>query len=72
MGTFSESFLLASQNLTSAGGMDAYVAKLNITTGAALWAKRMGSTLDDEGRAICLESGDIMVVGSFKVGWGLV
>ena len=72
MGTFSDSFLLASQNLTAGGGLGAYVAKLNITTGAALWATRTCSTLQAEGKAICLvDSGDIIVVGTSQVGRGV-
>jgi hypothetical protein len=42
-------------NLTSAGGYDIFVSKLD-STGNALWAKRMGGTGDDYGTGIAVDS----------------
>ncbi len=51
-------------NLTSAGGNDIFILKLDIA-GNYKWAKRMGSTGGDFGRAVCYQSGEIYSVGSF-------
>jgi len=50
-------------NLTSAGGADVFVSKLD-TNGNFLWAIRAGSSADDFGKAIAVNSsGDIYVAG---------
>ncbi|PRW60709.1 tRNA pseudouridine synthase mitochondrial-like [Chlorella sorokiniana] len=59
-------FALAGQNLTSEVKYDAFAAKLNATSGAALWAVRMGGPLIDEGKNVALVSGDPVVVGTFQ------
>lgn len=57
-------------NLTSAGGQDIFVSKLD-TNGNFQWAIRAGSTGDDFGTAIAVNSfGDIYVTGS--IGGGTV
>ena len=51
--------------LTSAGGRDIVVAKLD-SAGNAVFARRMGGTAEDDGTALALEaSGDVYVVGQF-------
>lgn len=53
-------------NLTSAGGTDIFVSKLN-AAGNYVWAGRMGSTLDDRGTSINIDpSGNILTTGSFQ------
>lgn len=53
-------------NLTSNGGTDIFVAKLN-KAGEFLWAKQIGNSGDEEGRSIALDvAGNMFVTGSFK------
>jgi hypothetical protein len=53
-------------NLTSAGGEDIFVVKLD-ALGNLLWAKRMGGTLQDRGWCIEVDSlGNVYTAGSFK------
>ena len=53
-------------NLTSAGGIDAFISKFD-ASGNFVWAKRMGGTLDDGGVSIALDaSGNIYTTGLFK------
>lgn len=62
--------LFGAISLTPNGGTgtDAYVAKLNATTGAFIWAVSMGGTGNlDHGVAMCLDpSGNPYVLGSFN------
>ncbi len=52
-------------NLTSAGGDDVFVSKLN-ASGNYLWAKRMGGTSIDIGYGIAVDaSGNVYTTGSF-------
>jgi hypothetical protein len=52
--------------LTTAGGADIFLAKLD-ATGAHVWSKRLGSATDDQvGLAIAADSaGNVLVTGSF-------
>ena len=51
--------------LTGVGGTDAFLVKYN-TNGTAQWATRIGSSGDDRGRGIALDSrGNIYVFGQF-------
>jgi hypothetical protein len=52
VGTFSESLQLGATTLTSAGGDDVFVIKLNGITGDVIWAKRFGGRHDDAGSAV--------------------
>lgn len=53
-------------DLTSAGGTDIFVSKLN-SLGNYVWAKRMGSTLDDDGASITVDaSGNVYSAGRFN------
>jgi hypothetical protein len=52
--------------LTSAGGKDIFITKLD-PSGNLLWAKQMGGTGDDIGTAIALsKSGYLYIMGSFN------
>ncbi len=52
-------------NLTSAGGRDIFIQKLN-ANGNFIWAKRMGGIYDDEGNSITTDtSGNIYTTGFF-------
>jgi hypothetical protein len=53
--------------LTSAGGLDIFVAKFT-SSGAAVWAKRFGDACDNQdGTAIATDStGNVIVTGGFK------
>ncbi|HDP76053.1 MAG TPA: T9SS type A sorting domain-containing protein [Bacteroidales bacterium] len=51
--------------LTSAGGRDIFVSKLD-AAGNFLWARRMGGTYDDYGRSIAIDaSGNVYTTGYF-------
>jgi hypothetical protein len=53
-------------NLTSAGGQDIYVVKLN-SNGAFQWVKQMGGTSNEKGRNIELDnSGNIYIAGVYN------
>lgn len=53
-------------NLTSAGGQDAYIAKLD-SSGNLVWAKQLGGTLSDVARNVTVDgSGNVFVVGGFQ------
>jgi hypothetical protein len=55
-------------NLTSAGGSDVFVVKLD-TSGAFQWAVRAGGAGNDSGRGIAVDSfGDIYATGSIGAG----
>jgi len=64
-GRFNHSVSFGSTTLTSAGGNDIFVAKLN-SQGNVLWAKRAGGTADDVGTSITVGSdGACYVTGNF-------
>ena len=53
-------------NLTSAGGADAFVSKLD-SSGNFVWAKRFGGTLSDYGQSIEVDSsGNVYTTGYFN------
>lgn len=53
-------------SLTSSGGSDIFISKLN-SSGNFVWAKQFGSPLGDFGKSIFVDSfGDIYVAGSFN------
>lgn len=55
-----------SYSLTSSGGKDIFILKI-ISSGELVWAKRIGSTSDDESTAIALDnSGNLYVTGYFQ------
>ncbi len=52
--------------LTSAGGTDAFVVKLD-ANGNHLWSKRFGDGAEQEGRAIAVDAaGNVLVAGNFS------
>lgn len=53
-------------NLNSAGGKDIFIQKLDIY-GNFIWAKQIGSTLDDLGNSITIDQiGDVYITGQFR------
>jgi hypothetical protein len=53
-------------NLVSAGSNDMFITKLN-TSGALVWAKRIGGAAGDEiGRAIAIDGGNVYTTGEFN------
>ena len=53
-------------NLTSAGGYDIYISKLDVS-GSFVWAKQLGGTFNDEGFSITTDaSGNIYLTGYFQ------
>jgi hypothetical protein len=69
-GTFSETIDLdpgeGTYNLTSAGGLDIFVSKLD-ADGNFIWGKSMGGSDDDRGRcATTDEAGNVYITGSFS------
>ena len=53
-------------NLTSVGGMDIFISKVN-SSGDFLWAKGIGGTSDDYGKSITTdESGNVYTTGYFQ------
>ncbi len=58
----------ATKEMTSAGGADAFVAKLDPAAGfARIWAVSMGSTLDDSTQGVAVDSvDDVVAVGYYQ------
>lgn len=64
-GYFTNPMTFGSYSVTSTGGVDIYVAKLN-TSGTWLWAKNAGSTSEDHGLSVVTDpSNNIYVSGKF-------
>ncbi|KYF75228.1 hypothetical protein BE18_32995 [Sorangium cellulosum] len=54
--------------LTSAGGSDVFVLKLD-PSGSVIWSRRFGAEYDDESATVALdEGGNIFLVGSYNAG----
>ncbi len=51
--------------LTSAGGTDAFLLRLN-AKGELVWARRLGGPQDDEGVRVAVSADAVWVVGTFK------
>lgn len=65
VGTFEQSVSFGGGSLTSAGGRDAFVAKLS-PSGDHLWSKRFGGTSSDLATAVALDAaGNVYVIGQF-------
>lgn len=67
-GSFSATAIYGSTSLTSAGGSDAFVAKLADagTTGAFAWAYRAGGTANDQVTAVAATGSSLYVAGAFS------
>ncbi|WP_437314173.1 SBBP repeat-containing protein [Sorangium sp. So ce385] len=52
--------------LTSSGGLDAFVLKLDGSTGSVVWAHQVGDASTQEGRAVAIDSrGNVLWLGHF-------
>jgi len=72
IGSFEQSVNFGGGSLTSSGLRDIFVAKYS-PTGAHLWSKKFGSTGDDVGYGLAVDSaGDVVITGKFQssVGFG--
>jgi len=67
VGEFTGASSFGSKNLTSAGGTDVFVAKLN-PNGQVLWATRAGGTGTDLGHTVTVDSAGNVVVGGYFSG----
>lgn len=66
VGHFSNTITVGTTMLTSAGGMDIFVAKLSALDGSVLWIKRFGGSGFDDAVAAALDSSNnIYIAGSF-------
>ncbi len=53
--------------LTSAGGADAFVARLDATTGAVVWVRRFGDAADQAAVAVVVDTfGNVVLGGTFS------
>ena len=65
-GSFSDQLTLGSTTLTSAGGTDAFAARLDADTGDVTWATRAGGPVQDTANRIAVDSiGGVFVAGTF-------
>ncbi|MEI9943355.1 MAG: SBBP repeat-containing protein [Chitinophagaceae bacterium] len=56
---------VATDNLTAAGGLDMYVAKLDVD-GNFIWAKQFGNALDEIGQDLSVDAaGNVYITGSY-------
>jgi hypothetical protein len=66
-GSFTGTVDFGGGGLVSAGSSDIFVAKYSGMDGSYLWSKRFGSTTNDEGRAVAVDSGgNVVVTGGFS------
>jgi hypothetical protein len=66
VGAFAGKLAFGATNLTSGGGFDAFIAKLD-ALGKPLWAMSFGDQLDQSANGVALDSsGNIIVTGDFK------
>src|SRR5262249_44522195 len=66
VGSFTGTVNVSGASLTSAGANDVLVAKYDGATGALIWSTRAGSTGQDKGYAVVIDSnGDVLVSGYF-------
>jgi len=64
-GAFSDAVAFGTTTLTSAGGSDIFVAKLNGRDGSVIWAISLGSTTDDSVSGIAVDkAGHVTIAGS--------
>ncbi len=66
-GSFAQTLSTGADFLTSQGAGDVFLARLLETTGAPLWARRMGGVNDDvapEGLAVDASTGEIVISGT--------
>lgn len=67
-GNFESSAVFETFTLTAMGNSDAFVAKINATSGSVLWAKRLGGQGNDGASGVILgNEGDIYVAGKFEL-----
>jgi hypothetical protein len=67
VGWFMGSANFGGGNFTSAGSADMFIAKYN-ASGAPVWSKRIGGTLDDRALGVTVDpnTGEVVVVGYFQ------
>jgi hypothetical protein len=66
-GRFQGTINFGGGNLTSAGGEDAYLAKLSGVSGGHVWSKRFGGTSNDNAAGVDTDgSGNVVVTGSYS------
>jgi hypothetical protein len=64
-GRFSNAITFGATTLTSAGGLDAFVAKWSPATGGFVWAQRAGGPSDDQAYALAVSGNQVYVGGVF-------
>lgn len=65
-GTFASTLTIGADVLTTAGGSDAFVAKLD-KDGAPVWARSFGGSLDDRALGLALTAaGEVVVTGGYN------
>lgn len=66
VGEFSGTIMFGTTALTSAGGTDIYVAKIQTSDGSVVWAKRFGGTSNDVGLDVAVDgANNVYVTGRF-------
>jgi len=65
VGYFGQTVAFGATSLVSAGGFDAFVARLTASTGATMYAKRYGGTGTDEAVGVAVDSSRQSVVTGF-------
>lgn len=67
VGTFGNTIRIGEQELVSTGAADIFVAKLARTTGAVIWAKRFGGTMNDGAFSVAIDdSQNVYIAGTFQ------
>jgi hypothetical protein len=53
-------------DVTSAGGLDVFILKLDASTGTVIWARSVGGGGDDSGTSITAAGGSVYLTGAFR------
>ena len=66
-GSFENTGVFGLSSLTSNGGKDVFVLRLNNATGNVIWVRNVGNSADDEGNDICADfNNDVYVMSTLR------
>jgi hypothetical protein len=66
VGQFAGGLVMGTTTVTSAGGIDAFVARISTGAGTPLWVKGYGGSDNDLAQAVAVRNSAVVVTGSYK------